>query len=491
MAFILPSWIALLMLVSCAPSKQMTMEEAKHVTLSMSNKTFTPPPRNIKDILAILEETSQKESEDMKEAKRIADSPLPQNAGDKELLDLYVARSSARFRLGLFRQALDEGKEMVNLAEKLNISVPDAYRIAAGCAMVEGDFRQAIEFYERALAKFPKSTANRKHLVELYATVGNLKMAKKCLDEGTRVCARLSTQANQWALYHKANAESMRATFAEAEGRFAAAEPLRRRAIMYYGQFVSTYADLGATVSNLLIAERGLLVSNLGQQGRILQAEIESRTLLKESLEQYGQASSTTHLILSGLGMILLMQGRTQEAEELVRLALRNMNELGIPADSRHFRLARIRLGDILTGKGNYEEAMAEYGAAMKDLAFKNDNFILALVQTGRLGEAFDNISKAYRRHSKFYGEQHYLTTEVKGLRGLLNYRMKKYEDALADFSSALPVLTASTSQAESDYLKRQRLIAILEEPGGKSCERRKRDPCARYSCLWRGKAGQ
>lgn len=48
--------LALILFFSCAP-KPMTLEEAKQVTVSISEKSFTPPPRGIQDILAILEGT--------------------------------------------------------------------------------------------------------------------------------------------------------------------------------------------------------------------------------------------------------------------------------------------------------------------------------------------------------------------------------------------------------------------------------------------------
>lgn len=460
--------LAVSLLLSCVPAKEMTLQEAKEVTVSTSGEKFTPPPRSINDILAILAGTSQRESEVMKGAREIADSPLPQNVSDKELLDLYVARNPALRRLGLFGLAFDEAKEMVKLAEKLNLSVPEAYRYAAHCARLEGYNMQAIEFYERALPKFRNDTSIWMHLVDLYTRVGNFSMAKKGLEEGTRAYARLSTLGNPRAPWYQGNAESMRATFYEAEGKFDVAEPLRRRAIMYYKQFLSVpAASSDHSYGNLPIAERAYLVGNLKQQGRILEAEVECRTLLRESIEHYGKASSSTHFFLSSFGDVILRQGKSHEAEQLVRLALRNMNELGIPNDSRHYRQARTFLGDILTCMRNYEGAMAEYveayGKRIRSPLITNHNLILALIETGRFAEASDNITKAYQRHSRFYREQHYFTAEIKALRGTLNYRLKNFQEAFADFSSALPVLTGYTSETEADYLKRQRLIAILE----------------------------
>lgn len=47
--------IIVVSLPSCA--NKMALEEAKHITLKMSRISFTPPPRRIYDIIAILDQT--------------------------------------------------------------------------------------------------------------------------------------------------------------------------------------------------------------------------------------------------------------------------------------------------------------------------------------------------------------------------------------------------------------------------------------------------
>ena len=457
------SALAIALLLSCAPAKEMTLKEAMQVTVSISGNTFTPPPRNIRDIIAILEETSHKESIEMKEAKRIADLPLPQGASEPELLIFYDARNSALRRLGRFAQAFEEGKAMLMLAKKLNASVPAVYRNIAASARAEGKHRQAIEFFERVRPQSRTDTSILLALVDHYLKVGDFDMARKRLEEGIGACARYTITGHPRAPWHQGNAETMKAMFLEAEGKFAAAEPLRRRAILFYEQFLAFRLTQGVRSSISHISARAHLVTNLKNQGRLLEAEVECRILLKKSIEHYGKDEVSPYLRLASLGEILLRQGKTQDAEELARMALRTMTELGIPDDSFHFRQARIYLGNILTGKGEYEEAMAVYGQAMTSTLSTNHNLILALIETGRLAEASKNITKAYQRDSKFYGEKHYLTAEIMGFRGMLNHRLKKYQAALEDFSTALPVLIGPGSDTGADYLKRRLLITILE----------------------------
>ncbi|MFH1481242.1 MAG: CHAT domain-containing tetratricopeptide repeat protein, partial [Pseudomonadota bacterium] len=315
-------------------------------------------------------------------------------------------------------------------------------------------------------------TGAYKDLVELYLETGNLEMAKRRLDEGTALCIRLSNPRFPGARWHDGNHQSMRAHFLEAEGRFSLAEPLRRKAIKSYQELAAS-ASSETLLWNDLAFEHISLINNLIQQGRILEAEMEARKILKKSIEYFGKGSYVTGTILSILGDILMREGRLHDAEEITRMGIRNITDMGLPGESYFLCRARVNLGNILTGKKEYRQAMQEFDQASRGftenhlfyqkLLKTNPNTMLAMIETGRFQEVSEKISGAYGICSTFFGENHALTAEIKGLRGFLNYRLKKYEEALKDFSSALPVLIGSGSQTESDYLKRQTVIAILE----------------------------
>ena len=471
----LASVLAFSLLISCVPTKdakEMTLQEAKQVTISMSGKTFTPPPRTIKDILAILEGTSKKERAQLKEAEKIAVSSPPTDVGIKKLVDFYMARANALARLGRFDEAFQDGKELAKLAQKVNVGVPELTFGLGISAQFSGDFRKAIEYYEQACSMVDWITNAHKGLVELYLAIGNHERAKKWFNIGLMSCYRYSRPGMPAISLVLGNEESMRAAMLESEGKFAQAEPHRRKAVKWYKDFYSGTINV-KTLRYELPLERQLLIDNLIQQGRILEGELEARILIKESVEDYGKTSTSTSLAVSTLGGILVRQGRTRDAEELSRIGILSMTEIGIPSDSPLLSLARVNLGRILASKKEFKEALHEFDQAGKGipqssffyekLIKRNTSQMLSLIDAGRYPEADDQISKSYEMYSKYYGEAHYLTAEVKALRGILNYRLKKYDDALADFSIALPVLTSSASQAEADYLKKQRLISIQE----------------------------
>ncbi len=51
--------VLIIVLFTACAEKRMSLKEAKQVTVSMSEKSFVPPPRRIGDILAVLDEPGQ------------------------------------------------------------------------------------------------------------------------------------------------------------------------------------------------------------------------------------------------------------------------------------------------------------------------------------------------------------------------------------------------------------------------------------------------
>ncbi|MFH1481418.1 MAG: tetratricopeptide repeat protein, partial [Pseudomonadota bacterium] len=189
--------LAFILFLSCAP-KSMTLEEAKQVTVSTSEKSFTPPPRGIQDILSILEGTTQQEIKELKEVERIANALPPQNASDNDLVAFFLARMDALNRLGRMEDVFKTGEELGRLLERVDYtkkvkSPRDSPYFRVGRTLkTAGDYRKAIQCYERAIGRAKFITGAYKDLVELYLETGNLEMAKRRLDEGTALCIRLS-----------------------------------------------------------------------------------------------------------------------------------------------------------------------------------------------------------------------------------------------------------------------------------------------------------
>ena len=100
--------IFLLFLFPACAGKKMSVEEAKQVTISMSETTFAPPPRRISDILTILDKKSQFDPASIRELKAKADKSPPEKEDNTTLANFYYHRGQAASLLGRFKQSLED-----------------------------------------------------------------------------------------------------------------------------------------------------------------------------------------------------------------------------------------------------------------------------------------------------------------------------------------------------------------------------------------------
>ena len=162
---------------ACA-EKKMTLEEAKQVTVSMSEEPFVPPPRHIDDILNLLHEQEQVDTEVVERLKARADALPPENANNGYLARFYFRRGFAAWELGRERQALEDYRMALQYVEKSSLK---GRKILLNLAKAEkkfGNFRQARELLER-MREDSRSTAMFTNLVSVYAGLVTLKMQKR------------------------------------------------------------------------------------------------------------------------------------------------------------------------------------------------------------------------------------------------------------------------------------------------------------------------
>lgn len=98
-----------------------------------------------------------------------------------------------------------------------------------------------------------------------------------------------------------------------------------------------------------------------------------------------------------------------------------------------------------------------------ENLFAKNPTLMLALVRTGRIQVASQRISAIYARNRKLFGDKHYLTAEALGFRGIVHALQKNDQQAIKDFSEALPILIETNMGETFSYDRKMRLRIILE----------------------------
>ena len=89
------AFLLLMLLVFSACGGQMSLEEARQVTISMGDKSLTAPPRRIDDILGVLDQSAQGDLAGGKKFREEIDKLPPQTDNPASLSVYYQSRGEA------------------------------------------------------------------------------------------------------------------------------------------------------------------------------------------------------------------------------------------------------------------------------------------------------------------------------------------------------------------------------------------------------------
>jgi CHAT domain-containing protein len=442
----------------------MSVEEARQVTISMDNKSITAPPRRIDDILAVLNQSAQDDLAIRQKLRAEIDKSPPQTDNPARLAVYYHRRGDAFVQLGRHSQALADLRQALDYS--LQAGGPD-HKLLKSLAVAEfssGNFKHAIELFEQSLNKKERpSTYNM--LVKLYTRVGDLESAQWAANRGIILCNSLRNQKG-WGKWPVILAAYMKAMVLEAQGKFAEAEPHYRQILRNWSPSMQQKNPLS------YIVHRIYLTRNLKNQDRLVEAEVEARDTLKVvgALDRESEVFGT---VVGELGEILLRQGRLRDAAKIMSAGVGIMQEAKVSPDSYLMGEGRMRLGEVLTAEQKYDEAMRQFDFArsgMQQNQYLYENFfarnpalMLALLRTGRIQEATGRISAVLAQNRRLLGDKHYLTAEALAFRGMLYALQESNQQALRDFSEALPILIEKSSGETFAYDRKLRLKTILE----------------------------
>ena len=453
----------LLLIPSC--TIKMSVEEAKQVTVSIIWQSFVPPPRRIDDIIIMLDQHHDPRSYIAKELESKLNQPLPKSKNPSTLASYYYQRGKAAMYLGRSRQAL---KDLRLALDYINQTTGQNLELIERIALTElsfGNYKTAIEFFERSLS-LTESTASYDGLVKIHARLGNLEMAEKYKNRGVLRCKQLRQRrdAEPWPTMAE---NRMRAYILEARGRFAEAENCHRRVLK------SNTRSFRLKHVLIDIAARQSLISNLNHQGRILECEVVARENLKYVLNLTGSESAFTGHCISDLANILFRQGRLDDAEKLLWIAIRTLEGAGVFSESYMMVETKIRLGEVLAAKGKYDQAAIQFDiikSGLQDNRFlyekyfaRNPAIMHTLLKTGRWSEAILQIDTVFEKNLSAYGQDHLLTKEIMSLRGMAHALQDNHQAALAEFLDSIPDLLQTRSAETFDYALHFRLKSITE----------------------------
>ncbi len=448
----------IIFLLACA-EKRMTVDEAKKVTVFMGQESFAPPPRRIDDILAILAEPGQFDQKVTNKFKTKADKFPPEKSNNRDLAYFYRERGQAAFMLYHSNQALEDFRKALHYAEKAKIR--DAF-FTNRLGVIEtwaGNYNRALELLEQSLSieKTPNTYYN---LVIIYSSIGDLESAEKLKREGIYFCRRSG------GVMSKIFSASMKAWVLEAQGKFVEAEKQWR-------QILSLAHSIKKQYPVHALDNRTWLAVNLMEQNRLVEAELEERRVVKEAIGLTGKDSEATGRGILRIGEILRRQGRLGDAEKLIKTGVSILENSDLPSDSYLMGHSRMLYGNVLTDQSYFTKAMKEFDLARASLLnnhylyekvlARNPNLILSLLKNGRTDEAMQLIDSAYNIYSKNLSERHRWTAEIIGFRGIANVEMKRFKQAVDDFSKSISVLLSSRIASEGDYSIKIRFKIIVE----------------------------
>jgi CHAT domain-containing protein/tetratricopeptide (TPR) repeat protein len=440
--------------------KTVSLKEAKKITATFERQTFTPPPRTIRDVTAILAQEKPDDLKSYQKALALADRKAPATKNASRLAQFYFKRGMAAGEVGRARQNLADLRLAVKYGTQSNSQNLQRIMFRLGTVeQISGNFSKGVQLMENAIAKEGGPAGRSIYsaiLAESYAYIGDVAAANEALARAkklrgqsiARYKLRLKTISEMNSYISLAQGAILGAT-----GRLAEAEVHHRRAVKYMGgskekKRISDY--------NWMVAE---LADNLRRQGRLIEAEVEARRALQSSLQSHGRYYVETGTIIRKLTKVIFEQGRYAEAEALARANLDIYQQIGTAADSAILAMVRSMLAEALLTQMRWDEALVEYDAirtvlktdqaSYEKLIAVNVNLWLALIKRGRIHESLALIQPALERKKALFGEEHYDTAEIQGVFAIALAAKGEKEMALNQFAMAVPILLQRSNRSE------------------------------------------
>ena len=384
-------------------------------------ESIKAPPRNIKDILQVLD-TSKQDFTTQDEAKKILASPKPDSNDPKILNNFYYRQAKAYERFGNYKAATAIYEKIITEYPLTGAAGADELLYYSLAENRNGNPLKAINLIQRSYAindsignRFGLISGNR-ILIQYYLRIGDLEAAKKTM-------GLLETQLEQLLANPKVRfvekvrlegqVETVRGSIFLREGRSVEAERRFRKAIKLTLETISNFQgvnnELNSTERSVestrvidaksrLADLQNLLATAFLNQYRFIDAEIMARDSINTVISSYGVVAPEITSGLITLANTLLAQGRVDEArilalESLRILTLANSDELSSRMISQ-----RNFLGQVLAAEGKYAEADKIYSNLLSDLQRdpellikfqpRNLSWVLAMLKTNKAAQA-------------------------------------------------------------------------------------------------------
>lgn len=481
--------------------------------------SFKPPPRDVKDILRVLE-ASKIDLVEIDRARKIVELTPPEGADTKALNRFYHRRSLAQQKLGRIQEALADMRKAAidhrlagtafELRDLVDLGVLEGFA---------GNLQESSQALERAKVMAQNTrqggmvlTVNRL-LVGNYAVMGDLERARRLLldTDSQLVLLRTSPRALELMPYWEASLESTRGVFFWQQGQWVESERSLRKALRLlrqqyesakaHPQKVDDLADAERTVNDgtrvvrhfvtQIIYRQLNLSDTLLQQRKLVDAEHFARESLTMGLDHFGRNSTEVGRSLAQLSRVIAEQGRFAEAVLLAKASMAAQAESGISPDSRIMAASRKFYATALVADGQHQAADQVFNEMLQSVrknphlekTFRVDDldWVLAMQRLGKQQEAQAMSERIWTQAEKRLGKQSPRAAMTAAFHAVSLHLAGQSNQAHDLFAQAVPVLMdQAKNDAENDtasYKQQQRTTYLYENYLGVLAQAARQDP--------------
>lgn len=496
-------------------------------SLAVTNKdevgieSVKAPPRDIKDILRLVEQTKP-DLVVVERAKKVIRMPIPTTQNNEELNHFYRRRAAAYEDLGNVNDALKNMEIAVNqhsstdpkfhLEDLINLSVLENSGGKQSAAITH--IQRAQTYQLSALPNLPGLQMTMGRLLTSYYTYsGNFEAAKKSLGamENTLGVLKRGRGFTLYGSNWEASYESARGLYFSGQGLWIESERSLRKAlnlletqydkvknsaskIDVVGDDARSAAD-GTNNPRIYVTQisnRELNLANvLLRQRRLIDAEFYARKSITLSLANFGSNSIEVGRGLETLASVVNEQGRYSEAVLLSRLALSTIKAAGASGANATLARSQRALGSALVADGKYSEAVQTFDEMAnairsdpemaKSYQFGDLDWVLAMLKTGKTNQAFDMTHEMLRKIDVFIDKNSPRLAMVRAFEGASLQAESKWSDADVAYKASMPILiNQARNDAENDtssIKQQQRMNFLLESYLSSLAHTAKNDP--------------
>lgn len=478
------------------------------------------PPRDVKDILLVLNQ-ARPDKTLIEKATKILALPVP-STSDSEILNHYY------YRRAKAEEVLENTKGALEAIKKAAIEYPSSqidlridemahYMMSES---IQGSLLQAKKIAEETRAIVPQNQRGwvlnfDRQIISFCLNLGDFECAKTWLGTlESDYSSIVSSARNPNFLYRLAweiSLEMGRGRYFLPEGKFVESERSFRRALSLNQQVLDAIKDRGRdildnekrvlqdTTTNLsgYYMQRAYLMNDMSKaflgQRRLIDAEYWAREATLLSITQFGPNSGRTAQILLTLTRVVAEQGRNAEAVLLGTAALKVAQQSTNYPGSVLIANARKTLASTLVADGKYaqaEKVFAEMVEGVKGdpeiaarFSAQDLDWALALIKTGKASQAVTMTSAMLEKDASRLEKGSSRLALLTAFNASALQASGQGAQALSSFKQSIPILVNQarndTENATESIRQAQRMTFILEEYLASLAQQAKADPTA------------